>query len=173
MRRQPLPGYRLSVERDRAGRELLVFVASDLSTGVCRQAVESLVLSGTPRLVLSGTGLSCYQEHEVAFSDAISTACGSLNLESNKESNDSAVRSPAAGYRRPQFREPRPSSANVETSLRAEYANLQSQLPEKASTPGALSSIDLRFFDCNLSRRSVHGLGTFRSEFTSPKPTHL
>jgi len=91
-RRQPLPGYRLAVERDRAGRELLVFVASDLSTGACGQAVESLVLSGTPRLVPSGTGHSCYQEPEAAFSDAISVACVSPNLESNKESNDSAVR---------------------------------------------------------------------------------
>ncbi len=134
-RRQPLPGYRLSVERDRAGCELLVFVASDLSTGACGQAVESLVLSGTPRLVLSGTGLSCYREHESAFSDVISVTCGSPNLESNKESNDSAVRGSAARCRRAEFREPGPRFASGKTSLRTEYANLHPKLPEKASTP--------------------------------------
>ena len=132
-RRQPLPGYRLSVERDRAGRELLAFAARDLSTGACGQAVERLVLSGTPRLVLSGTGLSCYQEPQAAFSDAISVACGSLNLEFNKESNNSAVRGLAA-CRRAGFREPKPGFASAETSLRTEYANLEPKLPEQAST---------------------------------------
>ena len=135
VRRQPLPGYRLSVERDRAAREQLVFVASDLSTGACGQAVERLVLSATPRLVLSGTGLSCYQEPEAAFYDAISVACGSSNLESNKESNNSAVREPVARCRRAEFREPGPSFASRETSLRTEYANPQPKLPEQASAP--------------------------------------
>ena len=83
-RRQPLPGYRLGVKRDRAGRELLTFAAGDLSTGACGQAVERLVLSGTPRLVLSGTGLSCYQEPKAAFYDAISVACVSPNLNLTK-----------------------------------------------------------------------------------------
>jgi len=96
-RRQPLPGYRLSVERDRTGRELLVFVARGLSTSACGQAVESLVLSGTPRLVPSGTQASCYQEHEAVFSAAVSVVCDAPNLESNKEeSNDSVVRGSAA-----------------------------------------------------------------------------
>jgi len=135
VRRQPLPGYRLSVERDRTGRELLAFATSDLSTGACGQAVESLVLSGTPRLVLSGTGLSCYQEHEAAFSNVISVACGSPNLESNKESNDSAVCGSAAGCRRAEFREPKPGFASAETRLRTEYANLEARHSQNGSTP--------------------------------------
>ena len=136
-RRQPLPGYRLSVERDRAGRELLAFAATDLSTGACGQAVERLVLSGTPKLVLSGTALSCYQEHEAAFSDAISGACGSLNLESNIESNDSAVCGSTARYPLAAFRKPELSFPIAESSLRTDYANLEAKLPEKPPTPAS------------------------------------
>jgi Replication initiator protein A len=134
-RRQPLPGYRLSVERDRGGHELLVFVATDLSTGACGQAVERLVLSGTQSIVLSGTRLSCYQEPKAAFSDVISVACAPLNLESNIESNDFAVCGSAVRCPRAEFREPGPSFASAETCLRTEYANLEPKLPEKASTP--------------------------------------
>jgi hypothetical protein len=112
-----------------------VFVASDLSPGACGQAVESLVLSGTPRLVLSGTGLSCYQEHEAALSDAISVACGSPNLESNKESNDSAVCGSAARCPRAEFREPKPGFASAETRLRTKYANLVAKQSQNGSTP--------------------------------------
>ncbi len=54
--RQPLPGYRLSVEREAGGRELLAFVQTHLSTGACGQAVEAHVLSGTKGHVPSGTG---------------------------------------------------------------------------------------------------------------------
>jgi plasmid replication initiation protein len=137
VRRQPLPGYRLSIECDRGGRELLVFVANDLSTGTCGQAVERLVLSGTQTIVLSGTGLSCYQEPRAAFSDVISTACDSLNLESNIESNDSAVCGSAARCPRAACREPGRSFASAETSLRDQYANLEPKLPEKPSTPAS------------------------------------
>jgi plasmid replication initiation protein len=137
VRRQPLPGYRLSVERDRAGREQLVFVATDLSTGACGQAVERLVLSGTQSIVLSGTGLSCYQEPKAAFFDVISVTCGPLNLESNIESNDSAVCRSAARCPRAACREPGRSFASAETSLRDLYANLEPKLPEKAPTPAS------------------------------------
>ena len=90
-RRQPLPGYRLRVERDRTGRELLVFVASRLSTGPCGQAVEGLVLSGTPDAVPSGTGAACHQEPKAVFSLSGSTASEPPNLESNEDSNSSVV----------------------------------------------------------------------------------
>ncbi len=83
--RQPLPGYRLSVERDRAGRELLAFVRGSLSTEACGQGVDSVVLSGTPGRVPSGTGSACYQEPEAALSDASSIACEPPNLDSNQE----------------------------------------------------------------------------------------
>jgi plasmid replication initiation protein len=56
VRRQPLPGYRLTIEYEVGGRELLAFVNARLSTGTCGQAVETLVPSGTGRHVPSGTG---------------------------------------------------------------------------------------------------------------------
>jgi len=90
-RRQPLPGYRLRVERDRTGRELLVFVASRLSTGPYGQAVEGLVPSGTPDAVPSGTGATCHQEPKAVFSLSGSTASEPPNLESNEDSNSSVV----------------------------------------------------------------------------------
>ena len=54
VRRQPLPGYRLLIEHDRRGRELLAFAPANLSTGARGQHVEAHVLSGT-----EGT---CHQE---------------------------------------------------------------------------------------------------------------
>jgi len=95
-RRQPLPGYRLDVERDRTGGELLVFVPGQLSTGVCGQPVETLVLSGTDGPVPSGTAVPCYQEPEGAFSSDKSAPYTASNLESNKESNSSAVCGPSS-----------------------------------------------------------------------------
>ena len=69
-RRQPLPGYRLSVERATGGRELLAFAPAQLSTGACGQSVEPHVLSGTNGHVPSGTGPTCYQEPEARFSSS-------------------------------------------------------------------------------------------------------
>jgi plasmid replication initiation protein len=90
--RQPLPGYRLAVEREVRGRELLAFIGTSLSTSTCGQPVEALVLSGTDGLVLSGTGGSCYQEPGAAFSSSKSAVCDPPNLESNlEESNFLAV----------------------------------------------------------------------------------
>jgi plasmid replication initiation protein len=90
--RQPLPGYRLAVERETGGREVLGFARADLSTGPCGQAVEQHVLSGTVGHVLSGTPSACYQEQKAPFSSIESTASGVLNLESNlRESNSSEV----------------------------------------------------------------------------------
>ena len=62
MRRQPLPGYRLLIEHDGRGRELLAFAPAKLSTEGCGQDVEPRVLSGTEGHVLSGTTATCYQE---------------------------------------------------------------------------------------------------------------
>jgi plasmid replication initiation protein len=91
-RRQPLPGYRLAVEREAGGRELLAFVATKLSTGPCGQPVEAVRLSGTGRPVPSGTGRSCHPELELPFSSIKSYGYGAPNLESNpKESNSSVL----------------------------------------------------------------------------------
>src|SRR5271156_3025520 len=46
-RRQPLPGYQLTVERATGGRELLAVAPSQVSTDPCGQPVEAHVLSGT------------------------------------------------------------------------------------------------------------------------------
>src|SRR5271165_1750040 len=92
VRRQPLPGYRLTVLREGGGRELLTFVPTGLSTAPCGQPVEGLVPSGTAGHVLSGTGDSCYQEPKTSFSTANSKTSDTPNLESNlRESNPSEV----------------------------------------------------------------------------------
>jgi plasmid replication initiation protein len=87
-RRQSLPGYSLTVERDRAGRELLAFAQGTFSTGTCGQPVDGLVPSGTPEHVPSGTDPTCYQEPESPFSDANSVACTPPNLDSNQEESN-------------------------------------------------------------------------------------
>ena len=90
-RRQPLPGYRLGVCREPSGRELLIFTGVS-SKAACGQAVDGLVLSGTAGHVLSGTGLSCYQEPKPSFSSNKSVTSGPPNLDSNQiESNPSVV----------------------------------------------------------------------------------
>ena len=68
-RRQPLPDYRLSVERETGGRELLAFTHDDgYPTDPCGQPVEAHVLSGTRGYVPSGTGTTCYREPKQANS---------------------------------------------------------------------------------------------------------
>jgi plasmid replication initiation protein len=92
VRRQPLPGYRLLIERDAAGRELLAFAPVRLSTGAGGQHVEPRVPSGTDRHVPSGTHPTCYQEPERLNSSSQTTASGPPNSESNSlESNSSEV----------------------------------------------------------------------------------
>ncbi|RUV74853.1 MAG: replication protein [Mesorhizobium sp.] len=81
IRRQPLPGYTLSLEVEIGGRVLLAFEPA------CGQFVEGLVLSGTRAHVLSGTGGSCYREPKRPSSPRKSTENRSLNLDSNRESN--------------------------------------------------------------------------------------
>ncbi|MBO0712839.1 MAG: replication initiator protein A [Acetobacteraceae bacterium] len=99
-RRQPLPGYWLAIERDGAGREFLAFGGSStLSTGARGQPVDSLVLSGTPEHVLSGTDSSCYQEPEAALSERNSATSAPPNLESNKEESNSSVERAAARWK--------------------------------------------------------------------------
>ncbi|MCA7118236.1 MAG: replication initiator protein A [Acidibrevibacterium sp.] len=99
-RRQPLPGYRLVVEREAGGRELLAFTPTKLSTNPCGPVVEAHVLSGTNGHVPSGTGPTCYQEPKQANSSSGSIASEPPNLESNlKESNPSVV-----GHRRDRWK---------------------------------------------------------------------
>ena len=83
IRRQPLPGYTLFLETEIGGRALLAFEPSP----ACGQAVDSLVLSGTRTIVLSGTRGSCYQEPKQGLTLGNSTRNRALNLESNIDSN--------------------------------------------------------------------------------------
>ncbi len=91
VRRQPLPGYRLLIERNTGGRELLAFAPTKLSTAARGQYVEPHVLSGTDRHVPSGTHPTCYQEPARPNSSGATTASGSPNSESNSHESNSSV----------------------------------------------------------------------------------
>jgi plasmid replication initiation protein len=91
VRRQPLPGYRLLIERDAAGRESLAFAPTTFSTDAGGQHVKPHVLSGTDRHVPSGTRATCYQEPGPPNSSSTSTTSGSLNSESNFDESNFVV----------------------------------------------------------------------------------
>ena len=87
VRRQPLPGYALAIDAERQRQPILTFSATSVP-----QPVDSLVLSGTRRRVLSGTHPSCYREPERPVSACHASANRPLNLDSNEESNGRAAR---------------------------------------------------------------------------------
>jgi hypothetical protein len=92
VRRQPLPGYRLLIERDGRGHELLAFAPAKLPTEGCGQSVSEHVPSGTQEHVPSGTAPTCYQEPKRSNSPSGSEASAPPNSESNLfESNSSEV----------------------------------------------------------------------------------
>lgn len=82
VRRQPLPGYRLSLEPGSRGRTLLAFAPAP-----CGKPVEAIVPSGTPTDVPSGTAGSCHQEPEIGSTSSGGAEIHAPNLDSNKESN--------------------------------------------------------------------------------------
>lgn len=83
VRRQPLPGYVLSLEVELGGRTLLAFEP----LAACGKPVDGLVLSGTRTIVPSGTRGSCYQEPKSGLSSRNHSRNSAPNLESNQESN--------------------------------------------------------------------------------------
>ena len=83
VRRQPLPGYLLSLEVEIGGRTLLAFEP----LAACGKAGDGLVLSGTRTIVPSGTRGSCYQEPKPGLRSGKRGRNRALNLESNPESN--------------------------------------------------------------------------------------
>tara|TARA_R110000824_G_scaffold24090_4_gene85379 strand:- start:7787 stop:8854 length:1068 start_codon:yes stop_codon:yes gene_type:complete len=87
VRRQPLPGYVLSIEVEIGGKTWLAF-----EPAVCGQIVDGLVLSGTRSIVPSGTGVSCYREPKPALTSRTKSGNRALNLESNPESNSCSGR---------------------------------------------------------------------------------
>jgi plasmid replication initiation protein len=89
IRRQPLPGYTLSIEVEISGRKLLAFEPSPS----CGQHVNGLVLSGTRTTVPSGTGGTCYREPKQSLSHCNKSRNRIPNLDSNRESNFLTARS--------------------------------------------------------------------------------
>jgi plasmid replication initiation protein len=83
IRRQPLPGYRLSLEVEITGRTLLAFEP----LRPCGKPVDSFVRSGTSRGVRSGTAPACEREPKRGLTPSRATKNRAPNLESNKESN--------------------------------------------------------------------------------------
>ena len=84
--RQPLPGYRLNIERD-GRREILRILPADLSTGPVDIAVNAVGTSGVPAIGTSGVHLSGLREWKPQLTLWPETAIPGLNLESNSESN--------------------------------------------------------------------------------------
>lgn len=83
VRRQPLPGYVLSLEVEIGGRTLLAFEP----LAACGKPVDGIVLSGTRPIVPSGTRGSCHQEPKRTATSGNRGRIRALNLESNQESN--------------------------------------------------------------------------------------
>jgi len=84
-RRQPIPGYRLHVERDR-GREWLRILPANLSTGPVHNPVDGVGTSGVPGIGISGVPVSGLRACGPQLSLWPETAISALNL-SNSRSN--------------------------------------------------------------------------------------
>jgi plasmid replication initiation protein len=82
VRRQPLPGYTLSIEIEIGGKTLLAFEPTP-----CGKPVDPLGLSGTRPIVPSGTRGSCYREPKSGLTSSNYTDNRAPNLDSNPESN--------------------------------------------------------------------------------------
>ncbi len=82
VRRQPLPGYILSIEVTIGGKTLLAFEPAP-----CGQDVDGLVLSGTRPIGPSGTAVSCHREPKPGLTSEDKNENRASNLESNQESN--------------------------------------------------------------------------------------
>jgi len=88
--RQPLPGYRLRIEREDR-RELLRIRPENPSTVPVDNRVKAIGRSGARGIGTSGADLSADQAHEPQLSLWPRTANPTRNLESNRESNSIAV----------------------------------------------------------------------------------
>ncbi|MGO4287120.1 replication initiator protein A [Bosea sp. TAB14] len=86
--RQPLPGYRLRIERQ-GRRELLRILPAELSTGPVDNHVEALGTSHANGIGTSHAALSGLRTHGSQLTLWPETAIPTLNLESNSESNSS------------------------------------------------------------------------------------
>ena len=88
--RQPLPGYRLQIEREH-GRELLRIRPETLSTVPVEKGVNTIGTSGARGIGTSGAALSAHQAQEPQLSFWPETQNPTANLESNRASNFSSL----------------------------------------------------------------------------------
>jgi plasmid replication initiation protein len=84
--RQPLPGYRLLLERE-GRRELLRILPIKPSAETVDRVVDTVGTSGANGIGTSGAALSGFRAHGSQLTLWPETAIPSLNLESNKDSN--------------------------------------------------------------------------------------
>ncbi|MFT4121418.1 replication initiator protein A [Bradyrhizobium sp.] len=96
--RQPLPGYRLQIEREH-GRELLRIRPETLSTVPVETPVKTIGTSGARGIGTSGATLSAHQAHGPQLSLWPEKRNPTANLESNRESNFSSLTHPRASRR--------------------------------------------------------------------------
>lgn len=88
--RQPLPGYRLEIERE-DGRELLRIRPETLSTVPVNTPVKTIGTSGARSIGTSGAAPSVHQARGPQLSLWPETRNLTANLESNRESNSSSL----------------------------------------------------------------------------------
>ena len=88
--RQPLPGYRLQIEREH-GRELLRIRPETLSTVPVEKDVNTIGTSGARGIGTSGAALSAHQAQGPQLSLWPEKRNPTANLESNRESNSSSL----------------------------------------------------------------------------------
>ncbi|MBZ9791659.1 replication initiator protein A [Rhizobium sp. 3T7] len=97
--RQPLPGYRLEIEREH-GRELLRIRPEILSTVPVEKGVDTIGTSGVRSIGTSGAAISAHQARGPQLSLWPETRNPTANLESNRESNSSSLSHAHAHARR-------------------------------------------------------------------------
>ncbi len=113
--RQPLPGYRLLVEREDR-RELLRIMPTELSTGPVDNPVDRLGTSGVPGIGTWGAPVSGLRERKPQLTLWPETINSALNLESNLESNF-YYRPARSGDKRPRATTPASKHPEKQPSL--------------------------------------------------------
>src|SRR5882672_1462837 len=134
--RQRLPGYRLLIER-KGRTELLRILPADSSTVPVNNPVNRLGRSGAKSIGRSGAALSAEQAHPPQLNPRAERQSLTANLESNRESNSSALtRAHESCCRGARFREPGRGIANPLQDSRTGFTNTELQYATKAHLYG-------------------------------------